>query len=138
MGTSALMKLAADLGMPGSLIALVAVVLVAALLLCLVFFVLIGYMPSYVRAIGVALLSAVTAAATAIVVGMVLPQAPAGWLAWGAALLVGSGWVDYQLLARDGRRIGYRKAFLVQLIFLGICLLAWMVFAASTTAVAAV
>lgn len=138
MGTSALMKLAADLGMLGSFVMFVVVALVAALLLCMVFFVLIGYMPSFVHAIGVALLSAAVAAATAIVAGMLLPPALVAWLAWGAALVAGTGWVDYQLLAKDGRRIGYRKAFLAQLIFLGICLLAWMAFTASSVAISAI
>jgi len=137
MGTSALMRLAADLGMLGSLVMFVVVVLVAALLLCLVFRLVIGYLPSYPHAIAVVLLS-VAVAAAAIVAGMVLPQALAGWMGWGAALLAGAGWVDYQLLAEDGRRLGYQKAFLVQLIFLGICLLVWMAFTASTVAIPAV
>ncbi|MDE1894300.1 MAG: hypothetical protein KGM46_11915 [Pseudomonadota bacterium] len=138
MGISALTSLATDLGMLGSFVAFVVAALLAALLLCLVFRVVVGYLPSYLHAIAVALLSLAVAAATVIVAGLILPSAPAGWLAWGAALLAGTGWVDYQLLASDGRRIGYRKALLVQLIFLGICLLAWMSFAASTAAISTV
>jgi hypothetical protein len=138
MGTSALMRLADDLGMVGALAVFVVVILLAALLLCLIFRVVIGYLPSCPHAIAVALLSLLVAAVAAIVAGMVLSPALADWLAWGAALLVGAGWVDYRLRAKDGRRIGYQKAFLVQLIFLGICLLVWMAFTASTVAISAV
>ncbi|MFA6229748.1 MAG: hypothetical protein WC617_06170 [Rhodanobacter sp.] len=85
MGTSALMRLADGLGMIGALTVFVVVVLLAALLLCLIFRVVIGYLPSYPHAIAVALLSLVVAAVAAIVAGMVLSQTLAGWLAWGAA-----------------------------------------------------
>lgn len=138
MGISALVKLADDLGLIGALVMLVVIVLVSALLLCLIFRFVVGYMPSYLQAISVILLSAVVAAAVSIVAGMVLPRGPGQWMGWGAALLAGAAWVDYQLLAQDGRRIGYQKAFLVQLIFLGICLLTWMAFTASTVVISAV
>lgn len=137
MGTSELVKLADDLGLMGALVMFVVMVLVSALLLCLIFRIVVGYMPSYPHSISVILLSVVAAAAVSIVAGMVLPRGPGQWIGWGAALLVGAAWVDYQLLAQDGRRIGYQKAFLVQLAFLAICLLTWMAFTAGTVVITA-
>ncbi len=138
MGTSALERMAADMGLLGSFFALAGTVLVAALLLALIFRIVVGYFPSVPRAIGVVLLTTVVAIVASIAGRLILPFDVVGWVALGVALLAGAGWVDYQLLASNGLRVGYRKALLVQLIFLGACLLVWMAFAASSVAVSAV
>ena len=138
MGTSALERMAANMGLLGAFIALVVMVVAAAFLLGLIFRIVVGYFPSIPRAIGVVLLTAVVAIAASIVGRLVLSSDLVDWVALGIALLAGAGWVDYQLLAGNGSRVGYHKALLVQLIFLAVCLLLWMAFAASTVAVSAV
>jgi hypothetical protein len=134
MGTSALAALADGLGMAGSLVMLVVVVFATALLLCVVFRVLVGSMPSCWHALGVVLLTAAVTMAVSIVARMLLSPDLGNGLALVVALLVGAGWIDYRLPAPDGLRIGYRKAFLVQLIFLGISMVMWISFAAVTMA----
>ena len=138
MGTSVLERMAANMGLLGAFIALVIMLVAAAFLLGLIFRIVVGYFPNIPRAIGVVLLTAVVALAASIVGGFVLPPDVVGWVALGIALLAGAGWVDYQLLSNIGNRVGYAKALLVQVIFIGICLLLWMAFAASTVAVSAV
>jgi hypothetical protein len=134
MGTSALAALADGLGLAGSLVMLVVVVFATALLLCMVFRMLVGSMPSCLHAMGVVLLTAAVAMAVSIVARILLSRDLGNWLALAVALLVGAGWVDYRLPAPNGQRIGYRKAFLVQLIFLGISTVMWISFAAVTMA----
>lgn len=138
MGTSALERMAASMGLLGAFIALVVVLVLAAFLLGLIFRIVAGYFPSIPRAIGVVLLTAVVAFAASIVGKLFVPPNLVDWVALGIALLAGAGWVNYQLLSSNGQRVGYHKALLVQLIFLGVCLLLWMAFAASTVAVSAV
>lgn len=138
MGTSALERMAASMGLLGAFIALVVVLVLAAFLLGLIFRIVVGYFPSIPRAIGVVLLTAVVAFAASIVGKLFVPPNLVDWVALGIALLAGAGWVNYQLLSSNGQRVGYHKALLVQLIFLGVCLLLWMAFAASTVAVSAV
>lgn len=138
MGTSALERMAANLGLLGAFVALVVMLVAAAFLLGLIFRILVGYFPNIPRAIGVVLLTAVVAFAASIVGRLVLSSDVVDWVALGIAVLAGAGWVDYQLLSSNGKRVGYAKALLVQVIFLGVCLLLWMAFAASTVAVSAV
>ncbi|WEN16005.1 hypothetical protein PY254_04850 [Rhodanobacter sp. AS-Z3] len=138
MGMSALERMAANMGLLGSFIALVVAVVVAAFLLALIYRFVIGYFPNIKRALGVVLLTLVVGVVASIAMGLVLPSAAADWAGLGIALLVGAAWVNQQLLANNGMHIGAARALLVQLIFLAVCLMVWMAFVASTAAVAAV
>lgn len=138
MGTSALERMAANMGLLGAFIALVVMLVAAAFLLGLIFRIVVGYFPNIPRAISVVLLTAAVAFAASIGGGFVLSPDVVGWASLGVAVLAGAGWVDYQLLSSIGKRVGYAKALLVQVIFLGACLLLWMAFAASSVAVSSV
>lgn len=136
MGTSALARIAANMGLLGSVFALVVIVVIASFLLGLIFRFVIGYFPSIPRAVGVVMFTALAGSAAFLVAGWLLPMA-SNWAALGVALVAGSAWLNQQLLASNGARIGYTKAFLIQLIFFAACLMVWMAFVASTAAVAA-
>ena len=110
----------ANVGMLGSFVLCVIDLLLGALLLCLAFRIVVGYVPSYTRAIAVLALTLVAMAAAAIVSGMLLPddtyRLP---IAVAAGFVVGAWAVNRLLMSRTGGRIGYAPAGLVQLVFMG-------------------
>jgi hypothetical protein len=115
MGTFAAL---AGMGMFAILIMVVGSVLLGGLLLCLAFRMVVGYMPSYVKALGAVLLTMVGTWIVSWVLRMVLPGGLGGFLSMVVNLLIGGAVVNYLLLALDGRQIGYGKAILVQLLYL--------------------
>jgi hypothetical protein len=133
MNTSWFEKLTV-MGMPALVVLLVVSLLISGLVLSVMFRMFLGYMPSYVRSISVVLLTAVTAAAVHVVANMVVPGHLVVWLALLAAWLLGAGWLNSRLLTRTGSAIGYGKACLIQLAYLMISLLLWMVFVATLAA----
>lgn len=103
-----------------SLLAIVLVVVVgialAALLLTVSFRLVVGSMPSYLRAMGAVLLTAI---ASAVALGLAHALLGGGrLLAFVVQFLVGAAMVNWLLLAGNGLRIGYGKACLVQLVYL--------------------
>lgn len=118
MGTS-LFDALANVGMFGSFVLCVIDLLLGALLLCLAFRIVVGYVPSYTRSIAALALMLVAMAATAVGSGMLLPdetyRLPA---ALAAGFLVGAWAVNRLLMSRTGGRIGYARAGLVQLAFM--------------------
>ena len=117
MGTSSLAALA-GMGLFGILVMIVVGILVAALVLSVSFRLVVGYMPSYVRAIGALVLTWIAVAIAMVVVGMVTHGAAGGLLSLIVNFLVGAAVVNYLLLAQNGSQIGYGKACVVQLVYL--------------------
>ena len=116
MGTSSLAELA-SMGLFGILVMIVVGILVAALVLSVSFRLVVGYMPSYVRAIGALVLTWIAVAIAMVVVGMVTHGAAGGLLSLIVNFLVGAAVVNYLLLAQNGSQIGYGKACMVQLVY---------------------
>jgi hypothetical protein len=121
METSALVALA-GMGVVAMLVMFVVGVLMATLVLCVAFRLVLGYMPSYWQAWGVVLLTATAVAVAMVVLGIVMPGGASGLLAVAVAYLVGTALVNRLLLSRYGRPLGYGKAALVQLAYLAIAL----------------
>lgn len=117
MGTSTFAALA-GMGMLAMLIMIVGGILLAGLLLCVAFRMVVGYMPSYLRSVGAIVLTFVAVVAVSIVLRMILPGSASGLLTMVVQFLVGAAVVNYLLLAQNGSRIGYGKACLVQLVYL--------------------
>lgn len=134
MGSSSFAALA-GLGMMGLLITLLVGVAVAALLLCLSFRLVLGYMPSFVRALGAVVLTAVADFVALTLAGLFLGGHGGGLLVPAAEFLVGVWAVNHLLLSLDGSPIGYGKASLVQLVYMVIgILIGLLLFALGTMA----
>ena len=116
MGTSSFAALA-GMGMMAMLIMIVGGILIGALVLCLAFRLVVGYMPSYLRSIGVILLTFVAVAVASVVLGMLM-HGGGGLLPAIVNFLVGAAVVNYLLLSQDGSQIGFGKACLVQLVYM--------------------
>ena len=130
MNTSWLDKLSV-MGMPALAMIFVVSLLISALVLSVVFRIFLGHWPSYLRSISVVLLTAATAAAVQIIGNMLWSGHLAGWLALLAAWLVGASWINSRLLTSTGLQVGYGKASLIQLIYLVISSVLWMLFVAT-------
>lgn len=130
MGTSLLDALANE-GMLGSFVLCVIDLLLGALLLCLAFRIVVGYVPSYIRSIAVLALTLVAMAAAVVVSDMLLPddtyRLP---IVMAAGFVVGAWAVSRQLMSRTGGHIGYARAGLVQLVFMAAGFMLAMVFSA--------
>jgi hypothetical protein len=129
MGTSTLAALA-GMGLFAILVMIVVGVLLAALVLSVAFRLVVGYMPSYLRALGAVVLTWIAAAVAMVVVGMVSHGSAGGLLSLVVQFLVGAAVVNYLLLSQNGSQIGFGKACLVQVIYLVIFLVLAMIFAA--------
>jgi len=128
MGTSSLVTLA-GMGLVAMLVAFVVGILIAGLALCVAFRLIIGYMPAYLRSLGVVLLTAVAVMVASIVLGMLM-HGGASWLGVAVEFLVGAAVVNYLLLSENGSRIGYGKACLVQLVYMVIGFVLFVIVAA--------
>ena len=117
MGTSTLAALA-GMGLFAILVMIVVGILLAALVLSVAFRLVVGYMPSYLRALGAVVLTWIAAAVAMVVVGMVSHGGAGGLLSLAVQFLVGAAVVNYLLLSQNGSQIGYGKACVVQLIYL--------------------
>jgi hypothetical protein len=116
MGTSTLAALA-GMGLFAILMMIVVGVLLAALVLSVAFRLVVGYMPSYLRALGAVVLTWIAAAVAMVVVGMVSHGSAGGLLSLLVQFLVGAAVVNYLLLSQNGSQIGYGKACVVQLVY---------------------
>jgi hypothetical protein len=116
MGTSSLAALA-GMGLFGIVVMLVVGILLAGLVLSVSFRLVVGYMPSYLRAIGALVLTWIAVAIAMVVVGMVTHGTAGGLLSLIVNFLVGAAVVNYLLLSQDGSQIGYGKACMVQLVY---------------------
>ena len=116
MGTSSLAALA-GMGMFAMLIMIVVGILVGALILSVAFRLVVGIMPSYMRALGAVVLTFVAVVVVSLILGMVM-HGGARLLPMIVNFLVGAAVVNYLLLAADGSKIGYGKACVVELIYM--------------------
>ena len=117
----------AGMGMFAILMMFVVGMLLGALVLCLAFRLVVGYMPSYLRSLGAVVLSAIAVLIVSFVLRMVLPMHLSGLLSLVVQVLVGGAVVNYLLLAQNGTQIGFGKACLVQLVYLVIGFLAALI-----------
>ncbi len=116
MGTS--FAALAGMGMFAMLVMIVVGILVGALILSVAFRLVVGSMPSYLRALGAVVLTLVAVLVVSMILGMVLRGAGGGLLPMIVNFLVGAAVVNYLLLAADGSQIGYGKACVVELIYM--------------------
>ena len=116
MGTSSLAAMA-GMGMFAMLIMIVVGILVGALILSVAFRLVVGIMPSYMRALGVVVLTFVAVVVVSLILAMVM-HGGARLLPMIVNFLVGAAVVNYLLLAADGSRIGYGKACVVELVYM--------------------
>lgn len=117
MGTSSFAALA-GMGLFAMLVMIVVGILVGALILSVAFRLVVGIMPSYLRALGAVVLTFVAVFVVSMILGMVLRGAGGGLLSMVVNFLVGAAVVNYLLLAADGSKIGYGKACVVELIYM--------------------
>ncbi|MGN6705814.1 hypothetical protein [Rhodanobacter lindaniclasticus] len=117
MGTSSLAALA-GMGLFAMLVMLVVYILVGALILSVSFRLVVGFMPSYLRALAAVVLAWIATFVVSLVLRMILPASAGGLLSLAALFLVGAAVVNYLLLAADGSQIGYGKACVVQLVYM--------------------
>jgi hypothetical protein len=117
MGTSSLAALA-GMGLFALLVMLVVYILVGALILSVSFRLVVGFMPSYLRALAVVVLAWIATFVVSLILRMILPAAAGGFLSLAALFLVGAAVVNYLLPAADGSQIGYGKACVVQLVYM--------------------
>ncbi|WP_426690274.1 hypothetical protein [Rhodanobacter ginsengiterrae] len=130
MGTSSLAALA-GMGLFAMLVMIVVGILVAALVLSVAFRLVVGYMPSYLRALGAVVLTWIAGVVAMIIIGMVSSGGAGGVLSLIVQFLVGAFVVNYLLLSQDGSQIGFGKACVVQVIYLVIFIILAMIFAAA-------
>ena len=116
MGTSSLAALA-GMGMFALLVMIVVGILVGALVLSVAFRLVVGIMPSYLRALGAVVLTFIAVVLVSLILGMVM-HGGARLLPMIVNFLVGAAVVNYLLLAADGSKIGFGKACLVELIYM--------------------
>ena len=112
MGTSSLAALA-GMGMFAVLIMIVVGILLGALILSVSFRLVVGFMPSYLRALGAVVLTYVAVIVVTLILGMVVHSSVLSLI---VTFLVGAVVVNYLLLAADGSQIGFGKACVVELI----------------------
>jgi hypothetical protein len=118
MGTSGFAALA-GVGRLAALLFIVTGIVIAALLLSLAFRMLVGRMPSFLRALAVVALSFVATLVLTFVLKLVLPEGLlSGLLLLATQFLVGAAVINLLLPASDGNPIGYGKACLVQLVYM--------------------
>lgn len=117
MGTSTLAALA-GMGLFAIVVMIVVGIALAALVLGVAFRLVVGYMPSYLRALGAVVLTWIAGAVAMAVIGMVNSGGAGGFLSLAVQFLVGAAVVNYLLLSQNGSRIGFGKACVVQVIYL--------------------
>ncbi|MGY3039869.1 putative membrane protein [Rhodanobacter sp. TND4EL1] len=117
MGTSSLAALA-GMGLFAMLVTMVVGILLAALVLSFAFRFVVGYMPSYPRALGAVVLTWIAGVVAMIIIGMVSSGGAGGFLSLIVQFLVGAFVVNYMLLSDNGSQIGFGKACVVQVIYL--------------------
>jgi hypothetical protein len=130
MGTSSFAALA-GMGLFAMLVMIVVGILLAALVLSVAFRLVVGYMPSYLRALGAVVLTWIAGVVAMIIIGLVSSGGGAGGLlALIVQFLVGAFAVNYLLLSQNGSQIGFGKACVVQVIYLVIFIVLAMILAA--------
>ena len=112
MGTSTFAALA-GMGLFAILIMIVVGIALGALVLAVSFRLVVGFMPSYLRALGAVVLTYVGVFVVPLILGMVVHSSVLSLI---VTFLVGAVVVNYLLLAADGSQIGFGKACVVELV----------------------
>ncbi|MEO5830238.1 MAG: hypothetical protein ABIQ36_06685, partial [Rhodanobacter sp.] len=129
MGTSSFAALA-GMGLFAVLVMIVVGILLAALVLSVAFRLVVGYMPSYLRALGAVVLTWIAGIVAMVVIGMVSSGSAGGLLSLIVQFVVGAFVVNRLLLSQNGSQIGFGKACVVQVIYLAIFIVLAMILAA--------
>ncbi|MEO5810968.1 MAG: hypothetical protein ABIU96_10660 [Rhodanobacter sp.] len=108
----------AGMGMFAMLVMAVVGALVGALVLSLAFRLVVGHMPSYLRALAAVILTWLAVAVTLFVLGLVLSGGPGRLLGAVVMFLVGAAIINRVLPTGTGLPIGYGQACLVQLAYM--------------------
>jgi uncharacterized protein YacL len=77
----------------------------------------VGYMPSYLRALGAVVLTWIALAVVMAILGMITSGSMGGLLSLVVQFLVGAAVINYLLLTQNGSKVGYGKACMVQLVY---------------------
>lgn len=120
----------AGMGMFAVLVMIVVGILVAAGVLSVAFRLVVGYMPSYLRALGAVVLTWIAGVVAMVIIGMISSGGAGGFLSLIVQFLVGAFAVNRLLLSQNGSQIGFGKACVVQVIYLVIFIVLAMIFAA--------
>ena len=116
MGNS--LALLAGMGLLGILVVIIVAIAVGALVLSVAFRLVVGYMPSYVRALGTVVLTWIATVLVVLVLALVMPAALKGLAGTVVLFLVGAGVITYMLRTETGLPVGFGKACLVQLVYM--------------------
>ena len=108
----------AGMGLFAILVMIVVGILIGALILSVAFRLVVGTMPSYLRALGAVVLTFVAVLVVSLILAMVMHGGGARLLPMIVNFLVGAAVVNYLLPAADGSQIGFGKACVVQLIYM--------------------
>lgn len=108
----------AGMGMFAMLVTALVGALVGALVLSLAFRLVVGHMPSYLRALAAVILTWLAVAVTLFVLGLVLSGGPGRLLGAVVMFLVGAAIINRVLPTGTGLPIGYGQACLVQLAYM--------------------
>ena len=101
------------MGLFAILVMIVVGILLGALILSVSFRLVVGFMPSYLRALGAVVLTYIAVFVVTLILGLVIHS---GVLSLIVTFLVGAAVVNYLLLAADGSQIGFGKACVVELV----------------------
>lgn len=111
MGTS--FAALAGMGLFAILVMIVVGILLGALILAVSFRLVVGFMPSYLRALGAVVLTYIAVFVVSLILGMLIHSSVLTLI---VNFLVGAAVVNYLLLSADGRQIGFGKACVVELV----------------------
>lgn len=117
MGASSMMALA-GMSMFAMLVMAVVGILISALVLSVAFRLVVGHLPSYLRAIGTVVLTWLATLLAALVLGLLVPGGTVRLLGAVVMFLVGAAVINRQLRTTTGLSIGYGRACLVQLMYM--------------------
>lgn len=127
MRTSALAALA-GMSVFGMWVTAVVGVLLGAWLLSVAFRVVVGHLPSYLRAVGTVILTLAVTSLAVLGLGLVLPGGAGRLLGAAVMFLVGVTVINRVLLTETGLAIGYAQAALVQLAYMVVAILLALAF----------
>lgn len=108
----------AGLGLLGIFVMFVAGILLAGLVLSVAYRMVVGFMPSYPRALGAAVVAWLASFVITVILRLALPTGLSSFLALVVQFLVGAAVINALLKLRDGAALGYGKACLVELVYL--------------------
>ncbi|MEO8746208.1 MAG: hypothetical protein ABI379_00900, partial [Rhodanobacter sp.] len=126
MGNS--LALLAGMGLIGILVVIIVGIAVGALVLSVAFRLVVGYMPSYLRALGTVVLTWVATIVIALVLGLLLPASVMRLVGAVVLFLAGAWVINYMLRTQTGLAVGFGKACLVQLVYMVIGFVVGIVF----------